>query len=219
MHKYRDALAYRVYLADYVDGDDVFHPPHGIGRIAQYVQRRYGGRCRVRPGNLQDLDGELEVARQIYNRSLATLSLFTPESREDWRRMALSIRPLLDPDFVPFLEVDGEPVAFGLALPDINQALLHCNGLRAPWEYLKLWWYSRHLPGVSFKIMAMAPEYREQGLDALIYNQVAQACFRKRYEWVDFSLTADDNPMTNKMARRIGAVVDKRYRVYELALE
>jgi len=33
------------------------------------------------------------------------------------------------------------------------------------------------------------------------------------------SLTGDDNPMTNKLAHRIGAVIDKRYRVYELALE
>jgi GNAT superfamily N-acetyltransferase len=214
MHKHRDSLAYRVYLAEYVDEAGIFHPPHGIDRIAEYVQRRYSGRCRIRLGNLQDLDGELEVARRIYNRSLATLPLFTPVRQEDWRRMALTIRPLLDPEFAPFLEVDGEPVAFGLALPDINQALLHCNGLRAPWDYLKLWWYSRHLPGISFKIMAMVPEYREKGLDALIYNHIAQTCFRKGYQWVDLSLTADDNPMTNKMARRMGAVVDKRYRVY-----
>ena len=216
--KYADSFAYRVYLADYVDEAGVFHPPHGIDRIASYVSRRYNGRCRVRLGNLQDLEGELEVARDIYNRSLATLPVFTPERKEDWQRMALSIRPLLDPEFAPFVEVDGQPVAFGLALPDINQALLHCDGLRAPWDYLKLWWYSRRLPGISFKIMAMLPEYREQGLDALIYNHIAQLCFRKGYQWVDLSLTGDDNPMTNKMARRVHARIDKRYRVYDLAL-
>ncbi|MBN1140149.1 MAG: hypothetical protein JXM73_26500, partial [Anaerolineae bacterium] len=216
---YQDSLAYRVYLADYVDEAGAFHLPHGIDRIAAYVQRRYGDRCRVRLGDLRDLDGELEVARGIYNRSLATLPVFTPERQDEWRRMALSIRPLLDPEFAPFVEVDGEAVAFGLALPDINQALLHCNGLRAPWDTLKLWWYSRHLPGISFKIMAVLPEYREQGLDALIYQHIAQAAFRQGYQWVDLSLTGEDNPMTNKMARRIGAVVDKRYRVYELTLE
>ncbi len=190
-----------------------------IERIAEYVQRRYNGRCRIRLGRLDDLEGELEVARDIYNRSLATLPIFTPERKEEWRRMALTIRPLLDPELAPFVEIDGVAVGFGLALPDINQALWHCNGLRAPWEYLKLWWYSRHLPGVSFKIMALLPEYREQGLDALIYNHIAQVCFRRGYRWVDMSLTGDDNPMTNKLAQRSGAVVDKRYRLYELVLE
>jgi hypothetical protein len=136
--KYQDSLAYRVYLADYVDEAGAFRLPHSIDRIAEYVQDRYNGRCRVRLGNLQDLDGELETARDIYNRSLATLPDFIPVNREDWRRMAQTIRPLMDPEFAPFVEVDGEPIAFGLALPDVNQALRHCNGLRAPWDYLKL---------------------------------------------------------------------------------
>ncbi|HOT91594.1 MAG TPA: hypothetical protein PLJ78_05150 [Anaerolineae bacterium] len=201
-----------------MDEKGVFHVPHDIERIAEYVQRRYNGRCRIRLGDLHDLEGELEVARDIYNRSLATLPGFTPERKEEWRRMALAIRPLLDPELAPFVEVNGVAVAFGLALPDVNQALLHCDGLRAPWDYLKLWWYSRHLPGISFKIMALLPEYREHGLDALIYNHIAQTCFRRGYRWVDLSLTGDDNPMTNKLAQRIGAVVDKRYRIYELAI-
>ncbi|MBN2392263.1 MAG: hypothetical protein JXR84_16160 [Anaerolineae bacterium] len=178
-HKYQDFLAYRVYLADYVDEAGIFRLPHSIDRIAEYVQRRYNGRCRVRLGNLQDLDGELEAARDIYNRSLATLPDFIPVNREDWRRMAQTIRPLMDSEFAPFVEVAGESVAFGLALPDVNQALWHCNGLRAPRDYLKLWWYSRGLPGISFKIMAMLPEYREQGLDALIYQHIAQTSFRR----------------------------------------
>ncbi len=217
--KGQDSLAYRAYLADYVDGDGVFHPPHAIDRIAEYVRQRYGERCRVRLGDLRNLDGELEVARDVYNRSLATLPEFTPMNREEWRRMAEAIRPLLDPEFAPFVEIDGKAVAFGLALPDITQALWHCHGLRAPWDYLKLWWYSRKLPGISFKIMALLPEYREQGLDALIYEHIACASFRKGYAWVDLSLTGDDNPMTNKLAQRIGATIDKRYRLYELALE
>ncbi len=216
--KYQDSLAYRVYTADYVDAAGILHLPHHLDRIAEYVQRRYNGRCRVRLGNLQDLDNELEIARQVYNRSLATLPGFIPEEPEDWRRMAQAIRPLLDPEYAPFVEVDGTVVGFGLALPDINQALWHCNGLRAPWEYVQLWWHGRRLPGLSFKILAMLPEYREQGLDALIYQHIAQVCFRRGYEWLDLSLTGDDNPMTNKMARRIGAVVDKRYRVYEMTL-
>ena len=39
---------------------------------------------------------------------------------------------------------------------------------------------------------------------------------RKGYQWVDMSLTGEDNPMTNKLATRVGAKVDKRYRIYEL---
>jgi hypothetical protein len=38
------------------------------------------------------------------------------------------------------------------------------------------------------------------------------------YEWIDLSLTSDDNPKTPILAKRMGAVEYKRYRVYQLPL-
>jgi len=216
--KYGDSLAYRVYLRDYVNGDGEFVPPGNVRRLADYIQTRYGERCRVRFGNLQEWDAELELARTIYNQALTHLRDFTPMSQDEWMRMAGSIRQLLSEELVAFVELDGKAIAFGLALPDINQALWHCNGLRAPWDYAKLWWYSRRLPGISFKIMAMLPEYHGLGLDILIYLQIAEASWRGAYQWADLSLTGDGNPVTNKIAAKIGAHVDKRYRVYDLDL-
>ena len=214
--KYQDSLAYRAYIADYTDEEGEVRIPEKLLRVVDYVRRRYG--YRVRPGNLKEWDRELEVARRIYNRSLGTLPDFVLIDKAEWQRQADLMRPLLDPDLVVFAEVEGQPVGFGLALPDINQALLHCNGLRYPWDYVKLWWYSRRISGVSFKILAMLPEYWGRGLDGLIYLQIAQASLRKGYQWMDMSLTGDDNPMTNRLVTRMGVGLDKRYRVYEMPL-
>lgn len=215
---YRDALAYRVILTEHVDAEGHFEPPGRLRRIAERVRERYAGRFRLRLGDLDRWEDELAVARGIYNRALGTLPHFYPMPRAEWQRMGASIRPLLDADLAVFLYLDGEPVAFALALPDINTALLHCNGLRTPWDYAKLWWHSRHLSGLSFKIMAMVPEVHGMGLDALIYHHIAETAWHKGYEWVDLSLTGDDNPSTNPLAVRFGARLDKRYRVYELLL-
>jgi len=157
-----------------------------------------------------------ERARRIYNRSLAILPELTPIEEREWHWEAKKLRPLIDPDCAFFTQVDGREVGFGLGLPDINQALLHCNGLRYPWNYFHLWWHSRRITGLSFKIMALLPEYWGRGLDALIYLEMGRAMLRKGYQWVDLSLTGEDNPMTNRLATRIGARVDKRYRIYEL---
>jgi GNAT superfamily N-acetyltransferase len=140
---------------------------------------------------------------------------FVPMSKDDWKRIAESLNPLLSADFALFVEMHNQPIAFALALPDINMALWHCNGLRYPWNYIQLWWHSRHLPGLSFKIMAMLPEYHGLGLDALIYEHLAFAAYRHGYKWIDMSLTGANNPTTNKLAERIKAKIDKRYRVYE----
>jgi len=212
--KWMDSLAYRLDRDDLPpgDGDEVL--PARLVRVAEYTRQRYG--YTVRRGNLDDWDGDMEIARQIYNRSLAVLPEFTPMEEREWHQQAEKLRPLVDPDFALFALADGREVGFGLGLPDVNQALLHCNGLRYPWNYLQLWWHRRRIPGVSFKIMAMLPEYWGRGLDALIYLEMARAVLRKGYKWVDMSLTGEDNPMTNKLATRMGARLDKRYRVYEL---
>jgi GNAT superfamily N-acetyltransferase len=214
--QWEDSLAYRVYLKDYIDAEGNLMLPGGIQRINRYLRKRYDESvCRIRQGNLDNWDSELEIARSIYNRALRNLPDFVPMSQEDWKRIADSLSPLLSSDFALFVEMKGEPIAFALAFPDINMALWHCNGLRFPWNYVQLWWYSRKLPGLSFKIMGMLPEYHGLGIDALVYEHIALAAHRHGYEWIDMSLTGANNPTTNKLARRVHAKIDKRYRSYE----
>jgi hypothetical protein len=212
--KWRDSLAYRIYRDDLPagEGDEVLPPK--LVRVAEYARRRYG--YTIRHIDPASWEAEMAVARHVYNRSLGTLPDFAPMGEEEWCQQAEKLRPLIEPDFAIAAQVDGQDVGFGLGLPDINQALLHCNGLRYPWNYLQLWWYSRRLPGLSFKILAMLPEYWGRGLDGLIYLEMARQTLRKGYRWMDMSLTGEDNPMTNKLATSVGAKVDKRYRIYEL---
>ena len=214
--KWKDALAYRMYRDDLPagEGDDVL--PARLVRVAEYARRRYG--YTVRHVDLDRWDADMETARHIYNRSLGTLPEFTPMEEREWRQQAEKLRPLIDPDLAVFAQVDGREVGFGLGLPDVNQALLHCNGLRYPWNYLQPWWHSRRISGLSFKILALLPEYWGRGLDALIYLEIARQMLRQGYQWVDMSLTGEDNPMTNKLATRMGVRLDKRYRTYELDL-
>jgi GNAT superfamily N-acetyltransferase len=214
--KHSDTLAYRAVVSDYTDETGQVRIPERIVRIAEHVRRRYG--YEMRQGDLTQLEREMAIALGIYNQALGTLPEFVPLSEAEWARQAEMVRPLLDGELIAFAEVEGKPVGFALALPDINQALIHCNGLRYPWDYLKLWWYSRRITGVSFKILAMLPEYWGRGLDALLYLQIAQVCLVRGIEWVDMSLTGEDNPTTNRLAHSLGAKLDKRYRIYQLEL-
>jgi hypothetical protein len=66
--------------------------------------------------------------------------------------------------------------------------------------------------------MALVPEVHGLGLDALVYLRLAEAAWRKGYTWVDLSLTGDDNPATHRLVARVGARLDKRYRIYQLSL-
>jgi len=195
---------------------DLSNLPPKLGRVIEAVRQRT--RAQVRPANFADWDNEVERARQVYNRSLSTLADFVPLDQDEFRRQTELLRPVIDPDLVLFIEIDGRTVGFGLGLPNVNEALHHANGLRHPWDYLHFLRDRRHIKGMSIKIIALDPDYWGRGLDALMYGELARQTAKKGYMWADLSLTGEDNPQTNKLAKVIGATVYKRYRIYQLEI-
>jgi GNAT superfamily N-acetyltransferase len=209
-----DLLCYGISIADY--HADINNLPRKLLHVVEAVRKR--SRASVRSVRLDDWDNEIEMARVIYNKSLAVLPGFSPLSAQEFRRLARAFKPLVDPDLALFVQVSSQPVGFVLAFPEINSALIHCNGLRYPWDYARLWRHARRVRSVSFKILALDPDYWSRGLDALMYVELAKATFRKGYTWMDMSVTGEDNPQTNKLATLVGARVYKRYRIFELAI-
>ncbi len=210
-----DNIAFEADLASIGSLDNL---PPKLLRTVEIARGR--GRVSVRAARLEDWDAEIDRALDILNKGLAVLTDFIPWTREAFVSHAESLRQIVDPDLVLFGEVDGKPVGLLLGLPNINEVLQHCDGLRHPWDYLKLLWYSRRRPEcVAAKSIAVVPAYWGRGVDALLYYELGRRALEKGYRWMDLSLTAEDNPMTPRLAGRLGAHIYKRYRVYRLSLE
>jgi GNAT superfamily N-acetyltransferase len=208
--RYQDSLAYR-FVPSQSEGESVFLE----GRLARVVERigripRY----TTRQADFSDFEREFQHVLRIYNRSLSVLPEFTPVTEGEFRKYVEELRPVLDPEMVVFLLVDGQEVGFGLALPNLAEAFQRCGGLRYPWQYAQLWWAMRRVRSVSFKIVAVDPDYHSRGLSVLIYARLADVFARRGYAWMDLSLTGDDNPQTNTIAAKTGCKEYKRYRTF-----
>lgn len=195
---------------------DLSNLPPKLLRVIRSVRKRTP--AVVRPAHMKDWDNELERARRVYNRSLSTLPDFVPLDEAEFRRQAELLHSLIDPDMTLFVEIEDKTVGFALGLPNINEALHHAHGLRRPWDYLNFMRARHHVTGLSLKIVAIDPDYWGRGLDALLYAEMARQMVRRGFTWMDLSLTGEDNPQTNKLAKVAGAQVYKRYRIYQLDL-
>jgi GNAT superfamily N-acetyltransferase len=101
----------------------------------------------------------------------------------------------------------------------MNEVLIHLNGLRRPWDYLRLLKYARLKPKcLAIKSVAVVPEYWDLGVGVLLFDEMARRAYAKGYRWVDMSLTGDDNLDTFPLAHRMGARIYKRYRFYQKKL-
>lgn len=209
-----DNIAFRTRL-DIPDDDPRLQK---LARVAAIVERRNS--VTTRPARWDDWDREVDHAVRILNLGLAILPDFSPWDRDAFAAHAEAMRAIIDPDLIIFGLVHGEPVGMALAIPNLNEAIRKADGLRRPWDYLKLGWYGRRRPDcLSFKSVAVDPAYWRHGVFAAMLHRLVQTARAKGYRWMDMSLTSDDNPMTPRLAEHLDAQLYRRYRVYRLAID
>jgi len=207
-----DGLAYAIDIN--LNTPEIQH----LMRLAEKIRKRK--HITVRSGNLKDIDREIGNILELQNRGLAHFAGFTPYTRNDIEAMILPVLDFIDPDLVLFAEVDGKVVGWFPGVPNMNEILIHLNGLRHPWDTLRLLKYSHLKPKcLTIKSVAVVPEYWDMGVGVLLFDEMARRAAAKGYQWADLSLTGEDNLDTFPLAHRMGAKIYKRYRFYRKPLE
>jgi GNAT superfamily N-acetyltransferase len=184
-----------------------------LAALADRIRRRK--QFVVREANMEDWDNEVDRVYSLINVALAHL-----DGHMSWHRDALEgllapFRDLADPELILFADVDGRSVGFFPGIANWNEMLLHANGLRFPWDYVRLWKYARRQPEcLAIKSVLVLPEYWNTGVAVLLFDEMARRARERGFKWIDLSLTAEDNPATPVLAERMGGRIYKRYRVY-----
>ena len=190
---------------------------HRLFRLAEKLRKR--GRITVRGADLARWDEEIDRVHHLINISLAHLPDHIGWHRDAVEASLAPFRDIADPELILFAEVDGETVGWLPGIPNLNEAFIHANGLRYPWDYAKLWWHMRQQPEcLAIKSVLILPEYWGTGVSVLLFDEMVTRARAKGYKWGDLSLTSEDNPYTPALADRMGAELYKRYRVYRLAI-
>lgn len=188
-----------------------------LSRLSERLRRHNW--INIRSGDLQHWEDEVERVYILLNKALAHLPDFIPWPRDGLQASLEQFRQIVDPELVLFAEVDGEAVGWFPGIPNVNEALIHANGLRYPWDTLRVLPYLRKQPKcLAIKSVLVLPEYWDTGVAVMLFDEMARRAIPKGYTWFDLSLTSDDNPYTPILATRAGARLYKRYRVYRLKL-
>lgn len=182
-------------------------------RAVERLKRRHN--VRTRPIDLSRFGAEVALIRSLYNSVWERNWGFIPMTAHEIEHMAKQLKPVVYPPFVRFAELDGEPVAFGLALPDLNKALAHLDGRIGPWGALKLLWHMPRWDGARVLTLGVQEGHRGSGLDALIMHDLLLAGEQRRTRYAEYSWLLEDNVAIIRPLERMGAVRDKVYRIYD----
>ncbi len=203
-----DGLAYAIDL-------DLKQPKvQRLMRLADRVRAK-NPHFKVRSARIKDKDAEIDRILYLQNRGLEHLPGVVPYTRGDIESMILPLLDMVDLDLILFAEVDGKAAGFFPGVPNFNEILIHLNGLRYPWDYVRALVYQKKKPKcLSLKSAVVVPEYWDTGLALLLFDEMAKRAVARGYNWADLSLTGDENPDTWPLAHHMGAQIYKRYRFY-----
>jgi len=202
-------------LAYAIDLDEDTPAMQRLSRLADGLRKR--GRITIRGADLSHWEDEVDRVHRLLNAALAHLPDHIGWRRDALQAMLEPFRSIADPDLILFAEVNGEAVGWLPGIPNLNEAFIHANGLRYPWDYVKLWWHMRRQPEcLAVKSVLVLPEYWGTGVSVSLFDEMARRATARGFKWADLSLTSEDNPYTPTLAERAGARLYKRYRVYRL---
>jgi hypothetical protein len=197
--------------------------PPLVERIVSSGERNT--RIRIRQVDKRRFDEEARLILAILNDAWSDNWGFVPLTDAEIAYAGKKLKPIVFEDLIRIAEVEGEPVAFMITLPDMNEALKGLNGSLFPFGFTKLLWWLRApkvrtmrvpLMGVVKRLQAtrlasqlafMMIEYIRR--DAIVRYQAT----RGEIGWV-----LDDNQGMRAIAETIESRVNKVYRVYAKTL-
>jgi hypothetical protein len=207
-------------LYAYISDTAVSLPP-GASRM---VARGLPSNVTLRKLHMPQLARDIAALVDIFNDGWSTHWGFVPITREEITHIAKAMRPLLHEKLVWFAEVDGEPAAFGLCLPNLNEAIRDLSGALLPFGWAKLLWRLK-VAGVTtarVPLMGMRKQFSDTLLGQLLPLHVCESLRREAAAMgirsLEMSWVLEDNKPMRHLAEAIGASAYKTYRVYEKAL-
>lgn len=207
--KEMDLLAYLV-TQDSVDHDRA-------DRAMEIVKKRLPG-IHIRKIKLRKIKEEVKIIREIFNSAWNNNWGFIPLSAEEFDKLASDLKTIVDDDFAHIAEIDGQPVAFSIALPDYNQIFRNMNGRLFPTGLFKLLWNRRKINKVRTALMGVIPEYQGKGIDALLHREAIKSGLNKGVYSSEVGWILENNVQMVRVAEKLGGTIDKRYRIYSKSL-
>ncbi|HEY5106788.1 MAG TPA: dATP pyrophosphohydrolase [Caulobacteraceae bacterium] len=179
----------------------------------------------LRPVRMNKFDEDVRILVDILNDAWSQNWGAAPVTEAETKHLAESIRLILHPRLVWFLEIDGEAAGFGVLLPNLNDAIFDLKGRLFPFGWAKLLWRLKvkgvkrgriPLMGVKRKFArdprgAFAPFVI---LDAIRREGVKLGITQAEYSWI-----LEDNLPMRHILEGFGARVYKTYRIYEKTLD
>jgi len=182
-------------------------------------------RIRIRTVDKSRFAEEARVILNLLNDAWSNNWGYVPLTEAEIAYAGKKLKPIIYEELVRIAELDGEPVAFMLTLPDINELIADLDGKLFPFGWAKLLWRLRNprTRRLRVPLMGVAKKLHNTRLASQLAFMLIE--FTRRPAVADFGAThgefgwiLEDNKGMVSIAQLPSAAVNHRYRIFEKSL-
>ncbi|MFN3389637.1 MAG: N-acetyltransferase [Allosphingosinicella sp.] len=197
--------------------------PPLVARIVAMGEKN--GRIRIRTVDKKHFEQEAALLLGILNDAWSDNWGFIPLTESEIAYAGKKLKPIVFEELIRVAELDGEPVAFMMTLPDLNLLTRDLDGRLFPFGWAKLLWRLRAKKFRAGRVPLMGVVKKLQGsrmasqLAFMLIEEIRRAgtskygMTRGEIGWI----LEDNGPMIS-IADAIGSDVNRVYRIYEKPL-
>jgi hypothetical protein len=211
-----ESYGFKFYFEQVSNHLDLTKPfPERFWKIAEWVRSK--PEYQFRHFTYKESTKFIHDLKDIYDAAWAFHENFTPMEEKLLLKTMEKSRSFLDKEMIWFVYHEGDPVAFLIMFPDVNQIIKHLNGKLTLWNQLKfLYLKSRKtMTRARIVIMGVKPKYQRCGLESGIFWHLNEVMKKKQhYTELELSWVGDFNPKMRALHESVGAVFAKRHITY-----
>jgi GNAT superfamily N-acetyltransferase len=207
---------FKLYFEQISNHMDVDKPlPERFAKIADWVSKKPG--YHFEHLKLSNLNKYSQDFQNIYNDAWQFHENFSPMSNQTVLESLEKMKDFMDERFIWFAYVNGDPAAFAITIPDVNQVIKYMNGKTNWFAKLKFAYYRMigKMDRLRVVIMGVKPAYQKSGLEsALIMKSIEMIRKTNQYKEIELSWVGDFNPKMRALHESVGAVLAKTHYTY-----
>ena len=167
---------------------------------------------------LKELDKYAEHFRLVYNAAWANHDGVAEMDKAQSKALMKQMKPIIDEKIIWFAYHKGDPVAFYINLPEVNQIFKYVNG-KLDWiGKLKFVWHkwrksNKKMLGLVFGVV---PAHQGKGLDGALVMATAQMVQKdyRRYPILEMNWVGDFNRKMILVVKQVGGEIGKTHHTY-----
>lgn len=182
-------------------------------------------RIHIRTVDKSRFDEEAKLILSILNDAWSDNWGFVPLTQPEIDDVGTKLKPLVFEQLIRIAEYDGEPVAFMVSLPDLNEALKPLKGSLMPFGWLKLllWLRKPRAQTMRVPLMGVVKRLQSSRMASQLVFMMIEYCRRAAVQ--DYGTTRgelgwvlDDNQGMNAIADAIESKINREYLIYQRTL-